>query len=324
MAYDRFRRLRNHEGIRSLVRETQLLSSDLVAPVFVTEQQSEKTAITQLPGCFRYGFDQVFDYTERLLKQGVHGIALFPVINEAKKDKLATYCLDETGLMPKMIKALKKRFPEVVIFADVALDPYSSDGHDGIVKNDKILNDATVDLLVKMSLLFAQAGADFVAPSDMMDGRVQAIRNALESAGFPDTGMMSYAVKYASVFYGPFRDALQSAPKKGDKKSYQMDPANTREAIKEALQDVKEGADILMVKPAGMYADIIFQIKQKVSCPVAAYHVSGEYAMLYFAAEKGCFDFNQAIMEKTLCLKRAGADIIFSYAALQLAKILNA
>ncbi|MEK9657392.1 MAG: porphobilinogen synthase [bacterium] len=322
-SFMRFRRLRQTEALRSLMSETRLAVTDLVLPVFVQDQSSGRSEINSLPDVYRYGLEDLFAYCEMLCESGIRALALFPVIKEDLKDKQAAEALNSEGLIPKVIRQLKKRFPELVIFADVALDPYSSDGHDGIVKAGKVLNDETVVQLAKMAVVLAESGADFVAPSDMMDGRVVAIRRALDQAGYIDTGIMSYAVKYASSFYGPFRDALQSEPKMGDKKTYQMDPANPREALKEALQDVQEGADILMIKPAGMYLDVVSQIKQRVHCPVAAYHVSGEYAMLKFAAEKGCFNYEDALYEKLLCIKRAGADMIFSYGALEMAEWLG-
>ena len=316
----RFRRLRQNQVIRDLVSETQLHRQDLVQAVFLEEGGGAKSKIASLPGVFRYDVESALKHCEALLNNKINAVALFPAILEEKKDPLASQAVNEKGFYAKAIRKIKQHFPELCIFADVALDPYSSDGHDGLLKDGDVVNDESVDLLSQMAVILADAGADFVAPSDMMDGRVKAIRRCLDQAGFINTGILSYAVKYASHFYGPFRDALKSAPKAGDKKSYQMDAANQKEAIKEALQDEKEGADILMLKPASMYLDVVNQMKQRCALPLAAYHVSGELAMLKFAAQQGCFDYEAALFEKTLCIKRAGADLIFTYAALDLIK----
>lgn len=314
------RRLRSSFGIRSLVAETQLSVNDLVWPVFV--QEDATSPILSLPGVFRYSLNDVVSACEQALLLGIKAVALFPVTKESDKDKLATQALNENNILCRAIRLLKKEFPQLVLITDVALDPYSSDGHDGFVENNKIINDRTVDCLAQMAVLHAEVGADIVAPSDMMDGRVAAIRFSLEKAGFTDTLILSYCAKYASSFYGPFRDALNSAPKMGDKKTYQMDYLNRKEALREAELDELEGADILMVKPALSYLDIISDLNQASLLPIAAYHVSGEYAMLKAAAEKGLLDYEKALLEVTSSIKRAGASLIFTYAALELVALL--
>jgi porphobilinogen synthase len=308
--------------MRTLVRETVLQPSQFVWPIFICEGKAVSDPIASMPGCFRFSIDQALLRCEEAWKLGIRAVALFPKIAENKKDPLGKESLNHDGLTARAIRALKERLPELIVITDVALDPYSSDGHDGIVKDGKILNDQSLELLGAMALVQAKAGADLVAPSDMMDGRVGYIRTTLDQAGFEDVGILSYAVKYASSFYGPFRDALDSAPKAGDKKTYQMDPANFREALREVALDVSEGADIVMVKPALAYLDIIRLLRDEVNIPVAAYQVSGEYAMIQAAAERGWLDRDKVMMESLLSIRRAGADMIFSYFALDAAKLL--
>jgi porphobilinogen synthase len=314
------RRNRKNKGIRDLVQETQLTASHFVYPVFVMDGKNQKQKIASLPGQYRYSLDTLLPLCEEVAKSGVRGLALFPKIDDAKKNANASEALNKNGLAPQIIREIKKRFPDLVLFSDIALDPFSSDGHDGLVRNGEVLNDESVHVLAEMACLHADAGADFVAPSDMMDGRVGAIRKALDKSGSTSTGIMAYTAKYASSFYGPFRDALDSAPRSGDKKTYQMDPANSREALRELKLDISEGADIVMVKPALAYLDIIQLFKTKSSVPVAAYNVSGEYAMIKAAAQNGWLDEVSARDESLLAIKRAGADIIFSYFALEFAK----
>lgn len=314
------RRNRKSSAVRDLVRETELLPSDFVFPVFFENGKKIKHAITSLPGQYRYSIDNLLKVCEEVSELGIKGLALFPKIEDSKKNARASEALNSKGLVPTALREIKKRFPELVIFSDIALDPFSSDGHDGLVKNGKILNDETVEILAEMSCIHADAGADFVAPSDMMDGRVGGIRKRLDKAKFTEVGIMAYTAKYASSFYGPFRDALDSAPRAGDKKTYQMDPANSREALKELKLDIKEGADIVMVKPALSYLDIIKLFQQNSSVPVAAYNVSGEYAMIKAAAKNGWLDEVSSRNEALLSMKRAGADILFSYFALDYAR----
>jgi porphobilinogen synthase len=319
----RNRILRGSSSIRSLVRETTLLPSDFIVPVFITEGQNKKEEITSMPNYFRYSLDAAIKELEECYTLGLRSALLFVKVPDELKDNTGKEALNENGLMQRSIRAIKKALPDLVIMTDVALDPYSSFGHDGIVENEQIVNDKTVAVLAQMSVSHAQAGADFVAPSDMMDGRIRAIREALEKNGIHNTGIMSYAAKYASCFYGPFRDALDSAPGFGDKKTYQMDPANRIEAIKEVLMDVEEGADIVMVKPAHSYLDIIREVKNKVNIPVSAYHVSGEYAMIKAAAKAGYLNEEQAMVEVLTSIKRAGADLIATYFAKQMAQLLS-
>lgn len=317
------RRNRKSAAIRDLVQETQLSAKDLVYPVFIVEGTKQVQAIKDMPGQARHSVDELLKLCEDLLNLGIHAIDLFPKIEEALKDSLASEALNQKGLVPRAISEVKKRFPELLVFTDVALDPFSADGHDGLVKNGKILNDETVAVLAKMALVHAEAGADFVSPSDMMDGRVKAIRQALDGKGHKDVGILSYTAKYASGFYGPFRSALDSAPKSGDKKTYQMDPANSREALRELKLDVSEGADIVMVKPALSYLDIISLFKKHSPLPIAAYNVSGEYSMIKAAGEKGWINEERIMMETLLSMKRAGADIIFTYFARDAAELLS-
>jgi len=316
------RRIRQNEAIRSLVRETRLTPANLVYPVFVIEGKAKRESIASMPGIDRLSLDLLAEDAKECLRLGIPALALFPAIVSTKKDPQATESTNPAGLIPRAIQAIKSAVPEMIVITDVAMDPYSSDGHDGLVKDGKVLNDETLPILAQMALSQAKAGADFVAPSDMMDGRVAAIRTELDKGGFQETGIIAYTAKYASSFYGPFRDALDSAPKHGDKKTYQMDPANAREAIKELKLDIEEGADIVMVKPALPYLDIISMLRAESDVPVAAYHVSGEYAMIKAAAEKGWMDGEKVMLESLLSIKRAGADMIFTYFAKEAAKSL--
>ncbi|WP_276499598.1 porphobilinogen synthase [Pontibacter litorisediminis] len=314
------RRNRQTEAIRNLVQETTLGVNDFIYPLFVIEGQNQRVEVDSMPGINRFSIDTLQEEVASCVELGVKAFAPFPSIPEQLKDKYATESHNPDGLYARAIREIKRNFPEVVIFSDIAMDPYSSDGHDGIVENDEILNDETLEVLGKMALAQAQAGADVVAPSDMMDGRVAHLRHVLDEHGFQKVGIMSYTAKYASAFYGPFRDALSSAPKKGDKKTYQMNPANSREALLEAELDVAEGADYLMVKPALAYLDIIKSLRENSHLPIAAYNVSGEYAMVKAAAQKGWLDGEKAMLESLLSIKRAGADIILSYFAKEFAQ----
>jgi porphobilinogen synthase len=318
----RNRILRQSISVRSLVRETSLQPSDFIVPVFITEGQKIKEEISSMPGYFRYSLDLAIKELEECFALGLRCALLFVKVPDALKDNTGKEALNEDGLMQHSVRAIKKALPDLVVMTDVALDPYSSYGHDGIVEDQQIINDKTVEVLAKMSVSHAKAGADFVAPSDMMDGRIGAIREALEKNKFHTTGIMSYAAKYASCFYGPFRDALDSAPGFGDKKTYQIDPANRIEAIKEVQMDVEEGADIIMVKPAHAYLDIIREVKNNVNMPVSAYHVSGEYAMIKAAAKAGYLNEEQAMVEVLTGIKRAGADLIATYFAKQMVQLL--
>ena len=319
---ERPRRNRRTAAIRDLVEETSLSSQHLVLPVFVHEHEAPHL-ITSMPGHARLGIRDVVSKAKEAHALGVMGIALFPAINDSLKTPDGKESLNPNGLLQRTIRALKDEVPEICVIPDIALDPYSSDGHDGVVVGDQIDNELTLPLLAKMAVSQAEAGADIVAPSDMMDGRVGAIRKALDQAGFYEVGICSYSVKYASGFYGPFRDALDSAPRAGDKRTYQMNPANLREAAREIELDQAEGADWLMVKPGLPYADVIRFVRESTNLPVAAYHVSGEYAMLKAAAEKGWLDYDRVLLESLLCLRRAGADIIFTYGALDAARLLK-
>lgn len=314
------RRNRKSPSVRHLVRETILTPHDFIYPVFIVEGTQQKQPISALPGQFRYSVDELLKVCAEVEKLHIPGIVLFPKIEDALKNPLATEALNPKGLVPRAIRAIKKQFPDLVVFTDIALDPFSSDGHDGLVKDGEVLNDETVRVLAQMAVVHAEAGADFVAPSDMMDGRVRNIRRALDENHFTNVGILSYTAKYASSFYGPFRSALDSAPRAGDKKTYQMDPANSREALRELKLDIAEGADIVMVKPALPYLDIIRLFKQQSSLPIAAYNVSGEYAMIKAAGEKGWIDETAVRNEALLSIKRAGTDIIFSYFALEYAR----
>jgi len=311
----RNRILRQSPAIRSLVAETGLTSNDFIAPLFIIEGKNEQSEISSMPNYFRRSIDLTVKEVKELWSMGIKSILLFVKSKDELKDNKGTEALNPDGLMQRSIRAIKDAAPEMLIMTDVALDPFSSFGHDGIVENGEIVNDATVEVLAKMSVSHARAGADFVAPSDMMDGRIFAIREALEQNGFTKTGIMAYSAKYASCFYGPFRDALDSAPGFGDKKTYQMDYSNRIEAVKEAVMDVDEGADIVMVKPALSYLDIIREVKNSVDVPVSCYNISGEYAMIKAAAKMGWIDENKAIIETLTSMKRAGADLIASYFA---------
>lgn len=315
--------MRQSPAIRSLVAETILTPNDFIVPLFIIEGENIREEISSMPGYFRQSLDNTVKEVKELWGMGLKSVLLFIKSKDELKDNKGTEALNPNGLMQRSIKAIKNACPEMVVMTDVALDPFSSYGHDGIVENNEIVNDATVEVLARMSVSHAQAGADFVAPSDMMDGRIAAIREALEQKEFTKTGIMSYSAKYASCFYGPFRDALDSAPGFGDKKTYQMDYANRIEAIRETLMDVEEGADIVMVKPALAYLDIIREVKNAVEVPVSAYNISGEYAMIKAAAKMGWLDENKAILETLTSIKRAGADLIATYFAKQAVKLIS-
>jgi len=325
----RNRRLRTNDSIRSLVRETILTPNDFMFPMFIAEGNNVEVPIPSMPGIFRRSIDLTVKEVKELWGLGIKAVNIYVKVDDKLKDNTGKEAWNPNGLMQQAIKAIKDAVPEMIVMPDVALDPYSIYGHDGIIENDQIVNDPTVDALTRMSLSHAAAGADFVAPSDMMDGRVLAIRKALEENGHHNVGIMSYSAKYASSFYGPFRDALDSAPKDSgvevpkDKKTYQMDYANRIEAIREALHDVEEGADIVMVKPGIAYLDIVREVKDAVNVPVSVYQVSGEYAMVKAAAERGWLDHDKIMIEQLHCIKRAGADIISTYFAKEAAIILN-
>ncbi|RRQ45367.1 porphobilinogen synthase [Chryseobacterium sp. SC28] len=324
----RNRRLRTSESIRQLVRETVLTTSDLVLPMFVTEGENKKEAISAMPGVFRQSLDLTVKTVKENYDLGIKAINLYMKVSDHLKDNTGKEAWNPDGLMQNTIKAIKNAVPEVIIMPDVALDPYSIYGHDGIIKNRKIDNDLTVEALVKMGISHAEAGADILAPSDMMDGRVLAMRQALENSGFTDVGILSYAAKYASAFYGPFRTALDSAPVDekdipADKKTYQMDFHNSREAIDEALKDVEEGADIIMIKPGMPYLDVVSKIRELITQPIAVYQVSGEYAMLKAASQNGWLDNDKVLLESLTSIKRAGADMIFTYAAAEVARLIG-
>lgn len=315
------RRNRASVGIRDLVRETALSASHLILPLFVHELEAE-VPIPAMPGCVRHGLKGLAVVAGQALALGIPAVALFPVLPEQVKDRTASASADPQGLLQRAVRSLKQAHPSLVVITDVAMDPYSSDGHDGLVEDGRVVNDATLPILARMAVEQARAGADVVAPSDMMDGRVRAIRDALDRAGFSEVGICSYCAKYASAFYGPFRQALDSAPRHGDKRTYQMDPGNAREALREAALDESEGADWLMVKPGLPYLDIIRSLREASPLPIAAYHVSGEYAMLQAAAANGWLDYRACLMESLIALRRAGADMIFTYGALDAAGML--
>ena len=319
--YQRPRRNRKSPAIRNMIRETTMCVDNLIYPLFIVDGKGVKQKVGSMPGNFRWSLDTLLPEIEECMKLGLNSFVLFPALEEALKDSTATYSYDDANFYLKAIREIKKQFPEACLMSDVALDPYSSDGHDGFVQDGKILNDETLPILAKMALAQAEAGIDIVGPSDMMDGRIGYIREELDAAGFDQTSIMSYSAKYASAFYGPFRDALDSAPKAGDKKTYQMDPANKYEAILEAEIDVAEGADFLMVKPALCYLDIIHILKERFDVPISAYNVSGECAMLHAAAQNGWMDYDKAMQEMLLSIKRAGADIILTYFAKDYAKL---
>lgn len=309
------RRNRKNSVIRDMVQETQLGVQNLIYPLFLEDGSGIKNEIASLPNQYRWSLDLLIPEVEACVALGIKTFVLFPAVNDALKDTTATYSYNEANFYLHAIRKIKETFPEVVLMSDVAMDPYSSDGHDGLVKNGAILNDETLPILTKMAVAQAQAGIDIIGPSDMMDGRVGAIRSALDNNGFTDVSIMSYTAKYASAFYGPFRDALDSAPKSGDKKTYQMNPANKREALIEAQLDIEEGADMIMVKPATCYLDVIHLLKESCDVPVTAYNVSGEYAMVHAAAQKGWLDYESAYLEMLLSIRRAGADGILTYFA---------
>ena len=325
----RGRRLRASESIRSLVRETSLSPADFMFPMFIAEGENYKSEIPSMPGIFRRSIDLTVEEVKELFALGIRAVNIYVKVDESLKDNTGKEAWNDNGLMQRAIRAIKKACPEMIVMPDVALDPYSIYGHDGIIENGDIANDATNEALVKMAVSHAQAGADFVAPSDMMDGRVLRLRQGLDAAGFQNVGIMSYSAKYASAFYGPFRDALDSAPKEADvevpkdKKTYQMDYANRIEAVKEALWDVEEGADMVMVKPGIAYLDIVREVKNAVDVPVTVFHVSGEYAMIKAAAERGWLDHDKIMMEQLMCIKRAGASLISTYFAKEAAILLN-
>ena len=313
------RRNRRTPAIRDLVHETALSASDLIYPVFL-HAEAVDTPIDAMPGQTRWSPEGLLGEAERALQAGIQSLVLFPKVDDTKKDRIGTEASNEAGLIPETLGALKSRFPELTLITDVALDPYSSDGHDGIVADEgTILNDETIEVLERQAVAQARAGADIIAPSDMMDGRIGRIRAALDQEGHTDVGLLSYTAKYASSFYGPFRGALDSAPKSGDKKTYQMDPRNRREALRELQLDEAEGADMVMVKPAGPYLDIIRELRNATTLPVAAYQVSGEYLMIEAAAGSGWLDRRGVVLESLMGIKRAGADMILTYYAVEAA-----
>lgn len=321
--FHRPRILRKSNSIREMVSETRLQPSNFILPLFVEDGTQIKTEIPSMPGTYRWSLDLLEKELESILNLGIRSVLLFAKVPDNLKEDTCREALNPDGLLPRAIRFTKEKFPELVVMSDIALDPYSPYGHDGLVKKGRIINDETVMILAQMSLVHAQAGADFVAPSDMMDGRIIAIRNELEKNQLTETGILSYSAKYASCLYGPFRDALDSAPGFGDKKTYQMNPANRREAIKEVQADIQEGADIIMVKPAGYYLDIIREVKNSVSIPLAAYQVSGEYAMIKASAARGWLDEKEAILESLIAIKRAGADLIATYFAKEACNLLK-
>ena len=328
MIYSRNRRLRVNQSVRDLVRETTFTPDDFVMPMFIMEGNDKKEAIASMPGIYRHSLDLAIKEVKEAYSLGIKAINIYMKVPENLKDNKGTESWNKNGLMQNAIKAIKDTVPEMIVMPDVALDPYSIYGHDGIITNGKVDNDATNDALVKMAVSHAEAGADIVAPSDMMDGSVQAIREGLEENGFTDVGILSYAAKYASSFYGPFRSALDSAPVDNqeipkDKKTYQMDFHNSREALNEVFKDIEEGADIIMIKPGLPYLDIVSKVRQAIDLPIAVFNVSGEYAMIKAAAQNGWIDNDKAIIESLTCIKRAGADMIFTYAAKEACKILH-
>ncbi|MNU80503.1 Delta-aminolevulinic acid dehydratase [compost metagenome] len=317
------RRNRKSAAIRAMVEETQLGPQHLIYPLFLKDGKNIREEVSSLPGNYRWSIDQLLPEFEKWMNLGIKTFDLFPAVDEHLKDEIGSYSYADENFYLHIIRTLKEKFPEAVLMSDVALDPYSSDGHDGLVIDGKIVNDPTLHILGKMSVAQAQAGIDIIGPSDMMDGRVGFIRDELDQAGFQDVSIMSYTAKYASAFYGPFRDALNSAPKSGDKKTYQMNPANKREALIEAELDIAEGADFIMVKPALCYLDIIHLLKENFATPVTAYNVSGECAMVYAAAKNGWLDYDRAVMEMLLSIRRAGADGILTYFAPDAARLMK-
>jgi porphobilinogen synthase len=324
----RNRRLRTSEAMRSLVRETAITPNDFIAPLFVVEGKNKKEEITSMPNYFRFSLDLLEKEVKELRSLGIKSVLLFVKVPDNLKDNAGTEALNADGLMQRAIKTVKNVVPEMLVMTDVALDPYSAYGHDGVIVDGKVINDDTTAILAEMGLSHAKAGADILAPSDMMDGRIFEMRSLLEDEGFHETGIMSYSAKYASAFYGPFRDALDSAPVDAenipkDKRTYQMDPANREEAVKETLMDIEEGADIVMVKPGLCYLDIVRDIRNAVDVPVAVYQVSGEYAMIKAAAEKGWLDHDAVVLEQLTAIKRAGASVIASYFAKDAVKLIS-
>ncbi|SCA55113.1 Delta-aminolevulinic acid dehydratase [Candidatus Terasakiella magnetica] len=320
----RMRRNRQHEWSRRLVSENSLTVDDFVWPIFVLEGENRREAVASMPGVERLSVDLLVGAVGEAYELGIPAIEIFPYTDESLKTPDAKEALNPDNLVCRAVRAIKEKYPDMGVYTDIALDPYNSDGHDGLVKEGRVLNDATLEVLCKQAIVQAQAGCDVVAPSDMMDGRMGAIRDALDGAGFHNVQMMSYAAKYASAFYGPFRDAVGSAGSlgKGDKKTYQMDPANSDEALRETALDIAEGSDMVMVKPGMPYLDIVHRLKESFGMPVSVYHVSGEYAMLKAAVQNGWLDNDHAVLESLLCFKRAGADVIFTYCAVEAAKLL--
>lgn len=320
---NRNRRLRVNETLRGLIRETVITPNDFLVPLFVIEGQNKKEEIQSMPNYFKMSIDVLLKEVETLYSLGLKSVLLFAQVDEKLKDNYGSEAINKDGLMQRAIKSIKDKYPSLLVMSDVALDPYSSNGHDGVVENGLIVNDITNDVLSKMSLTHIEAGADFVAPSDMMDGRVKAIRTLFEKEGYHNAGIMSYSAKYASCFYGPFRDALDSKPGFGDKKTYQMDIGNRNEAMNEVKLDIQEGADIVMIKPGVSYLDIIRDIKNNFNIPISAYQVSGEYAMIKSAAKNGWINEDQAILETSIAFKRAGANFIASYFAKDVVKLIS-
>ncbi len=319
----RNRRLRFNHAVRSLVRETLISPNDFIVPLFVVEGSGVKEEIASMPDYYRYSLDLLEHEVKSLWEMGLKSVLLFVKVPDNLKDNKGTEAINKDGLMQRAIKTVKNAVPDMYVMTDVALDPYSSYGHDGIVKDHYVINDETCDVLAQMAVSHAAAGADMVAPSDMMDGRILYLREALEEEGYKNTGIMSYSAKYASAFYGPFRDALDSAPGFGDKKTYQMDPANRTEAIRETLMDIDEGADIVMVKPGLCYLDIVRDLKNEIEVPISVYQLSGEYSMLKAAAAQGWLDHDAVMMEQVTAIKRAGADLIASYFAKDVVRLLS-
>jgi porphobilinogen synthase len=306
-----------------MVEETKLGVENLIYPFFIQDGTNQKIEISSMPNNFRWTIDLLLSEIEKCVELGIQSFVLFPAVADYLKDTIATYSYSDDNFYLNCIRTIKERFPQILLMSDVAMDPYSSDGHDGLVKDGKIINDDTLPILARMSVAQAQAGIDIVGPSDMMDGRVGYIRNSLDQAGYNDVSIMAYTAKYASAFYGPFRDALDSAPKSGDKKTYQMNPANRKEALREAKLDIEEGADMIMVKPALCYLDVIHMLKEFSTVPITAYNVSGEYAMVYAAAKNGWLDYESTMAEMLLSIRRAGADGILTYFAKDFATFLN-
>jgi len=309
------RRNRSSHAVRSMVEETKLGVENLIYPFFIQDGTNQKIEISSMPNNFRWTIDLLLSEIEQCVELGIQSFVLFPAVADYLKDTIATYSYSDDNFYLNCIRTIKERFPQILLMSDVAMDPYSSDGHDGLVKYGKIINDDTLPILARMSVAQAQAGIDIIGPSDMMDGRVGYIRGALDQAGYTDVSIMAYTAKYASAFYGPFRDALDSAPKSGDKKTYQMNPANKKEALREAKLDIEEGADMIMVKPALCYLDVIHMLKEVSSVPITAYNVSGEYAMVYAAAKNGWLNYDSTMAEMLLSIRRAGADGILTYFA---------